>query len=108
MVRVGTERFEVVGVFDKRPAAGGFNLGQDDFVVIPYTAYQRVFGLRGVSVGRGARGTIIPIQIAVVPRDGVDAGGRDRRRRSASCASATACELDEPDDFDIAHAGRHS
>ena len=35
------ERFEVVGVFDKRPAAGGFNLGQDDFVVIPYTAYQR-------------------------------------------------------------------
>ena len=39
------ERFEVVGVFDKRPAAGGFNLGQDDFVVIPYTAYQRIFGL---------------------------------------------------------------
>src|SRR5436190_3376490 len=30
-VRVGTQRFEVVGVFDKRPAAGGFSLGQDDF-----------------------------------------------------------------------------
>jgi putative ABC transport system permease protein len=44
MVRVGSERFEVVGVFDKRPAAGGFNLGQDDFVVIPYTTYQRIFG----------------------------------------------------------------
>src|SRR3954465_6860487 len=37
MVRVGSERFEVVGVFDKRPAAGGFNLGQDDFVAMPYT-----------------------------------------------------------------------
>jgi hypothetical protein len=36
-VRVGSERFEVVGVFDKRPSAGGFNLGQDDFVAIPYT-----------------------------------------------------------------------
>ncbi len=42
LIRVGNERFEVIGVFDKRPAAGGFNLGQDDFVVIPYTAYQRV------------------------------------------------------------------
>ena len=41
MIRVGNERFEVVGVFDKRPSAGGFNLGQDDFVVIPYTVYQR-------------------------------------------------------------------
>ena len=50
------ERFEVVGVFDKRPAAGGFNLGQDDFVVIPYTAYQRVFGLRVASAAnRSAR-----------------------------------------------------
>ena len=52
-IRVGNERFEVVGVFDKRPAAGGFNLGQDDFVVIPYTVYQRRFGLRAVTVGRG-------------------------------------------------------
>src|SRR6476646_1080593 len=45
-VRVGSQRFEIVGVFDARPSAGGFSLGQDDFVVIPYTAYQRVFGLR--------------------------------------------------------------
>ena len=47
-VRVGSERFEVVGVFDKRPTAGGFNLNADDFVVIPYTAYQRIYGLRAV------------------------------------------------------------
>ena len=91
-MRVGTERFEVVGVFDKRPAAGGFNLGQDDFVVIPYTAYQRVFGLRGVSVGRGGTaGTISHVQIAV------RAARRRRPRRtrsptsSASCGSATGC-----------------
>ena len=49
------ERFEVVGVFDKRPAAGGFNLGQDDFVVIPYTAYQRIFGLRAGPHRRATR-----------------------------------------------------
>lgn len=69
MVRVGSERFEVVGVFDKRPAAGGFNLGQDDFVVIPYTAYQRIFGLKPIRISRSA--TFLPIQIALVPRAGV-------------------------------------
>src|SRR4029079_5267083 len=28
LVRVGSQRFEIVGVFDKRPAAGGFSLNQ--------------------------------------------------------------------------------
>src|SRR5258706_1512893 len=37
-VRVGTERFEVVGVCDKRPSAGGFTTNADDFVIIPNTA----------------------------------------------------------------------
>src|SRR5205823_6549331 len=60
MVRVGNERFEVVGVFDKRPSPGGFNTGADDFVVIPYTTYQTKFGLRAFSVGR--MGTIMNIQ----------------------------------------------
>ena len=31
---------------------GGFNVGQDDFVVIPYSTYKRVFGLRVGRVGR--------------------------------------------------------
>ena len=35
MVRVGAERFEVVGVFDKRPAPGGVQANQDDFVAVP-------------------------------------------------------------------------
>src|SRR5262245_47734526 len=48
IVRLGSERYTVIGVFDKRPGVGGFNAGQDDFVVIPYTAYQRQFGIRGV------------------------------------------------------------
>ena len=40
-VRIGTERFEVLGVFDKRPSPGGFGVGQDDFVVVPHTTYTR-------------------------------------------------------------------
>src|SRR5436190_19175791 len=101
LVRVGTQRFEIVGVFDKRPAAGGFNLGQDDFVVIPYTAYQRSYGLRGVTVGRGGMtGVILPIQIALLPREGVAQADaiadveRVMRIRHG-------LRLDQPNDFEV-------
>jgi putative ABC transport system permease protein len=97
-VRVGSERFEVVGVFDKRPAAGGFNLGQDDFVVIPYTAYQRIFGLNPVRINRTA--TILPIMIALVPREGVDMpeamADVERVMRIRH-----GLKLDQPNDFDL-------
>jgi putative ABC transport system permease protein len=97
-VRIGSERFEVVGVFDKRPAAGGFNLGQDDFVVIPYTAYQRIYGLKPVRISRTA--SILPIMIALVPREGVTQADaiadveRVMRIRHG-------LRLDQPNDFDI-------
>jgi putative ABC transport system permease protein len=101
LVRVGSQRFEVVGVFDKRPAAGGFSLGQDDFVVVPYTAYQRVFGLRVGNIrANGANGTISNVQISVLPRAGVE--------QAAAIADVQrimrirhGLRLDEPDDFDI-------
>lgn len=98
-IRVGSERFEVVGVFDKRPAAGGFNLGQDDFVVIPYTAYQRVFGLNAVRVVRNA--TFLPVQIAMLPKEGVsvDDAIADVER---VMRIRHGLRLDEPNDFDIA------
>ena len=97
-VRVGNNRFEVVGVFDKRPTPGGFNLGQDDFVVIPYTAYQRIFGLNAVSINRRRRSC--NIQISVLPREGVS--------QAAALADVErvmrirhGLKLDEPDDFDL-------
>jgi len=97
-VRVGNERFEVVGVFDKRPTAGGFNLNADDFVVIPYTVYQRIYGLRAFSIGR--MGTIVNIQISLVPRDGVSqAAALDDVRRVMR--SRHNLKLDDPDDFDL-------
>ena len=98
MVRVGSERFEVVGTFAKRPAAGGFNLGQDDFVVIPYTTYQRIFGLKVVGFGRA--GSFMPIQFAMVPREGVTQADaiadveRVMRIRHG-------LKLDQPNDFDV-------
>jgi putative ABC transport system permease protein len=98
VIRIGRERFEVVGAFDKRAAAGGFNLGQDDFVVIPYTAYQRIFGLNAVRFGRNA--SFLPVQIALVPRDGVTqeaaVGEVERIMRIRH-----GLTLDQPNDFDI-------
>src|SRR5262245_51441769 len=92
MVRVGPERFEIVGVYDKR-AAGGINVGADDFAIIPYTAYQRIFGMRAVRIMRNA--TFMPIQIAVQPREGVDVkdamGEIERIMRSRH-----GLKLDEP------------
>ncbi len=97
MVRVGPERFEVVGVYAKR-AAGGIGVNADDFVVMPYTTYQRVFGLRVVRVARNA--TFSPVQIAVQPRDGVnvtDAMGEVER----IMRSRHGLKLDEPNDFNM-------
>src|SRR5262245_18841342 len=97
MVRVGPERFEVVGVYDKR-AAGGINIGADDFVVIPYTTYQRIFGLKAVRITRNA--SFMPIQISVVPRDGVPVsaamGEIERIMRSRH-----GLKLDQPNDFEM-------
>ena len=101
MVRVGAERYTVVGVFEKRPAIGGFNAGQDDFVVMPYTTYQRQFGIRQITVGRFAnRGIIVPMQIAMVLRDGVSQADAiaDVQR---VMRTRHGLRLDEPDDFDV-------
>ena len=100
-VRVGAARYTVVGVFVKRPAVGGFNAGQDDFVVVPYTTYQRQFGLGGRFVGRGSNSTVlVPIQLAAVPREGVP-----QERAIADVQRVMrirhGLRLDEPDDFDI-------
>jgi putative ABC transport system permease protein len=58
--------------------------------------------MRGVMFGRGqASGTLVPIQIAAVPRDGVspEAAVADVQRVMRIRHSL---KLDEPDDFDIA------
>jgi putative ABC transport system permease protein len=98
MVRVGADRFEVIGVFNKRPSAGGFNLGQDDYVAIPYTVYQRIFGVRPIRISPTA--THLPIQIALLPRAGVKQADAiadiERVMRSRH-----GLRLDEPNDFDI-------
>jgi putative ABC transport system permease protein len=97
-VRVGAEKFEVVGAFDKRPSPGGFNVNVDNFAIIPNSTYQRVYGVRVARIGR--LGTILNIQISVVPRDGVSAETAMAEIQQIM-RSRHGLKLDQPDDFDL-------
>ena len=97
-VRVGTAPFTVVGVFGPRPSPGNFSLNQDDFVVIPYTTFQRVFGVRIVQGFRGPVQT--PMQISVLPRPGFSQEAAISEIERIMRARH-GLRLDEPDDFDI-------
>jgi putative ABC transport system permease protein len=97
-VRVGNERFEVVGVLGKRASAGGFANNADDFVAIPYTVYQRIYGLKVFNVGR--LGTVGNIQFTILPHEGVSQkDALDDVRRVMRIRHGL--KLDEPDDFDL-------
>src|SRR5882672_3303551 len=97
-VRIGSERFEVVGAFGKRPTPGGFNLNADDFVVMPHTTFQRVYGMRVARIGN--MGTLTNIQISVVPRAGISAQTA-MDELQVIMRSRHGLKLDQPDDFDL-------
>ena len=97
-VRIGNERYAVVGVLDKRQGGFGFNLGQDDFAVIPHTAYQRQFGLRATSATPSRQ--LRPIMLAAVPRPGTP---REQALLEVQEVMRIrhGLRLDQPDDFDL-------
>jgi putative ABC transport system permease protein len=97
-VRIGAEQYTVIGVLGPRPSIGGFNMGQDDFVVIPQTTYQKKFGIRAVRAFRG--GQHFSIIIAAVPREDVP-----RERALAEVEEIMrirhGLRLEQPNDFDL-------
>jgi putative ABC transport system permease protein len=96
-VRIGAIEYTIVGVIGKRPAAGGFSLGQDDFAIIPYTAHRRQFGSEKVRSGPfGGTGGMI----AVVPLE--SATREDTMREVESIMRIRhGLTLDKPNDFDL-------
>jgi len=96
-VRVGGVQYTVVGVVGKRPSAGGFDLGQDDFVVIPETTYRRQFGIQIFRQGGATHQSVL---IAVAPR-------ADSQRTALLAEIEEIMRirhdltLDEPNDFDL-------
>ena len=96
-VRIGTNRYTVIGVLGETPIPGGFNMGQDDFVIIPHTAYQKQFGIRA---RRMFGGEMRSVMIAAAPHEGVDPdvaiGDVERVMRIRH-----GLRLDEPNDFEF-------
>ncbi len=100
MVRIGLTEYEVIGVADKRPSPGGFDLGVDDFVVIPQTTFQKQFGVRAQNFGRGEMRSIM---ISAVPREGVPRAVAMREVEQVM-RTRHGLRLDEPNDFDLVTA----
>ncbi len=67
-VRIGDGRYRVVGVLGRRPSPGGFDVGQDEFAVIPYTAYARQYGMRPSRIHGQEH---LDVTIVLVPREQV-------------------------------------
>ena len=96
-VRLGNQPYMVIGVMGPRPSPGGIGAGQDDFVVIPHTSYQKQFGIR---VERVMRGRISSVMIAAVPWTGVDRNDAMREVESVM-RIRHGLRLDEANDFDL-------
>ena len=96
-VRIGNVPYSVIGVLGSRPSPGGLNVGQDDFAVIPHSAYQKQFG---ISVTRSWRGRLQSVMIAAVPRENVS-----REEASLEVENVMrirhGLRLDEANDFDL-------
>jgi putative ABC transport system permease protein len=97
-IRIGSTEYTVLGVIGKRPSpGGGINLGQDDFAIVPYTAFRKQFGSE--KVRRGPMGGIFAM-VAVLPKDGVS---RDEAMREVEAIMRIrhGLTLDKPNDFDL-------
>jgi putative ABC transport system permease protein len=96
-VRIGSAEYLVVGVVGKRPSTGGFDLGQDDFVVIPETTYRKQFGIQIFSRGNVRHQSVL---IAVAPRSD-DARAALLTEVEEIMRIRHGLTLDEPNDFDL-------
>jgi putative ABC transport system permease protein len=97
VVRMGFEQYTVVGVMKKRPSPGGFNLGVDDFALIPYTTFAKQYGMKLFTAGKGE---IRSVGISAVPRDGVSMKEAMAEVEQVMRISHSL-RLDQPNDFDL-------
>ncbi len=101
-VRVGQNEFTVVGVFGKRPSPGGFDLGVDDYAVIPYTTHEKFYGrvVKARWTGSFNMSLMRSAMIVVVPKEGAT-----RAQAMAEVEELLRIRhnlrLDQPNDFDL-------
>ena len=99
-IRVGPDDYTIIGVTGPRASPGGFNLGVDDFVVIPESTYRKNFGIKDVRFPFGQGFSMQSMLITAVARDDVpmseaiiDIEEVMRIRHGLT--------LDQPNDFDV-------
>ena len=104
-IRIGAQEYEVVGVAAPRPNPGGFGGGQDDFMVVPYTTFQKQFGWQQsgkvrVSGAMTDSSAMQSAMIAVVPADNAT---RDDAMKDVEQIMRIrhGLKLDQANDFDI-------
>jgi len=97
VVRIGTEQFSVVGVVGPRPAMGGLNTGVDDFVVVPYTTYQKVFN---IDARRPRKNSFLASTVVALPKEGIP---REEAIREIETIMRIRhnLKLNQENDFDI-------
>jgi putative ABC transport system permease protein len=97
-IRIGAVEYTVIGVFEKSASLSGFDTGQDDFLVIPQSTHQVVFGTDATRPLRDGRS--FGAQIAIVPREEAT---RDQALAEVEeiMRIRHGLKLDEPNDFDI-------
>lgn len=97
VVRLGREQFTVVGVVDQRPGLGGMNTGQDDFVVVPFSTYQKVFG---VDARRPKKSDFLSATVVALPKEGIPRDEAIKEIRTLM-RIRHGLKLNQEDDFDI-------
>jgi len=106
LIRVAGDEYEVIGHVAPRPSLGGLGRGQDEFIVIPYTTYQKQFGWRratgDVHIGGSTTNAnaLKSAMIAVVPVEGAT---RDQAMAEVEQVLRIrhGLKLEEPNDFEI-------
>jgi putative ABC transport system permease protein len=104
-VRISNQEFTVIGTLGKRPSPGGFSTEVDDFAIIPYGTYEKVYGkvLKGsakISAGSFNPAVFRTGMIAVVPRVGMREAAM--QEVEGLMRARHRLKLDEPNDFDLA------
>jgi putative ABC transport system permease protein len=101
-VRLGANEYTVIGVAGKRPSPGGFNVGADDFVVIPYTTHEKFYG-RVVKTRAGANLTQASFRTAMIVVLPTEGATRDQTMAEVEelLRIRHNLRLDQPNDFDI-------
>lgn len=97
IVRVGREQFTVVGVAAPRPGMGGLGSGEDDFVAMPMTTFQKVFGW---DARRPQKSEFRAITVVALPKDGVTRDEAIREIRTIM-RIRHGLRLNQEDDFDL-------